>query len=199
MKKVFLLLMLAMSLVFVSCTSSENKVASDKKEESTSEETTEKKDSESTEKTEDDTQDEETEEDESDEKDKVNINYFDNFKDGEVLAIANITNNNNKQDLLAAYHVKELLLSESADAKEYLVFPKEDKSELIVKTKDADGDGESFDLGKQFGLKLGISDSDLDKYTLTVKNGDKSYDINIKLNEDGSLNLPKEVVEVIFK
>lgn len=188
MKKIFILLILAMSLVFVSCTSGENNSTSTKKESNVSEDSAKKE-----EKIEDDT------EDEQDMRDKVNIKYFDDFKEDEVIAIANVTYNNDKEDLFAAYHVKELLLSESDDAKEYLIFPKENKTEIVVKTKDSDADGETFALGQKYGLKLAISDNDLDKFTLTVKNSDKAYDINLKLKEDGMLELPKEAVEVLFK
>lgn len=195
MKKIFVLIILAMSLVFVSCTSADNKNASDKKESTANEENAKKE--EKADKDED--KKDKTEKTEEDLKDKVNIKYFDEFKDDELIAIANVTHNNDKQDLFAAYNVKELLLSENDDAKEYLIFPKEDKTELAIKSKDSDTEGESFTLGKKFGLKLAISDSDLDKYTIVVKHGDKAYDINLKLKEDGRLDLPKEAVEVLFK
>lgn len=197
MKKILILLVLAMSLVFVSCNTADNKNVGDKKEASASEES--KKTEESTEETSNEDNKEDAAQDNADMKDKVNIKYFDDFKDGEVLAIANITNNNDKEDLIAAYHVKELLLSENDDAKEYLVFPKEDNTDLTVKSKDSDAEGETFTLSQKFGLKLAISDSDLDKFVLSVKQGDKTYDISIKLKEDGRLDLPKEAVEVLFK
>ena len=69
----------------------------------------------------------------------------------------------------------------------------------MIKSSDSDGDGESFTLGKKFGLKLAISDSDLDKFVFTVKNGDKTKDFSLKLKEDGSLDLDKEIMEVVFK
>lgn len=193
MKKILIALLLALSLLSVACSAPVNKDA-EKKTETASTEKTEEKDTADDKKAEEDTQEES-----GDMKDKVNIKYFDDFKDGELLAIANITNNNDKEDLFAAYNVKELLLSENDDAKEYLIIPKEDKTDLIIKEKDSEGDGESFTLGKKFGLKLAISDSDLDKFVFTVKNVDKTKDFSFKLKEDGSLDLDKEIIEVVFK
>lgn len=195
MKKIIIAALLAISLLTLACAPKTNSDASDKVEEASEDKKTEAKDA-SGEKKEDK---DEAEKDSSDMKDKVNIKYFDDFKDDELLGIANVTNNNDKEDLFAAYNVKELLLSENDDAKEYLIFPKEDKTEFIVKAKDSESDGESFNLGKKFGLKLAISDADLDKFTFTVKNGDKAIDFSIKLKDDGSLDLSKEVVEVIYK
>lgn len=193
MKKILIALLLALSLLSVACSAPANKDA-EKKTETASTEKTEEKDTADDKKAE-----EETQEESGDMKDKVNIKYFDDFKDGELLAIANITNNNDKEDLFAAYNVKELLLSENDDAKEYLIIPKEDKTDLIIKEKDSEGDGESFTLGKKFGLKLAISDADLEKFIFTIKNGDNTKDFSIKLKEDGSLDLDKEVIEVVFK
>ena len=193
MKKILIALLLALSLLSVSCSAPANKDA-EKKTETASTEKNEEKDTVDDKKAEEDTQEES-----GDMKDKVNIKYFDDFKDGELLAIANITNNNDKEDLFAAYNVKELLLSENDDAKEYLIIPKEDKTDLIIKEKDSEGDGESFTLGKKFGLKLAISDADLEKFVFTIKNGDKTNDFSMKLKEDGSLDLGKEVIEVVFK
>ncbi|WP_058260593.1 hypothetical protein [Fenollaria timonensis] len=193
MKKILIALLLALSLLSVACSAPANKDA-EKKTETASTEKTEEKDTADDKKAE-----EETPEESGDMKDKVNIKYFDDFKDGELLAIANITNNNDKEDLFAAYNVKELLLSENDDAKEYLIIPKEDKTDLIIKEKDSEGDGESFTLGKKFGLKLAISDADLEKFVFTIKNGDNTKDFSMKLKEDGSLDLGKEVIEVVFK
>lgn len=193
MKKILIALLLALSLLSVACSAPANKDA-EKKTETASTEKTEEKDTADDKKAEEDTQEES-----GDMKDKVNIKYFDDFKDGELLAIANITNNNDKEDLFAAYNVKELLLSENDDAKEYLIIPKEDKTDLIIKEKDSEGDGESFTLGKKFGLKLAISDADLEKFIFTIKNGDNTKDFSMKLKEDGSLDLDKEVIEVVFK
>lgn len=193
MKKILIALLLALSLLSVACSAPASKDA-DKKTETASTEKTEEKDTADDKKAEEDTQEES-----GDMKDKVNIKYFDDFKDGELLAIANITNNNDKEDLFAAYNVKELLLSENDDAKEYLIIPKEDKTDLIIKEKDSEGDGESFTLGKKFGLKLAISDADLEKFVFTIKNGDKTTDFSMKLKEDGSLDLDKEIIEVVFK
>ena len=193
MKKILIALLLALSLLSVACSAPASKDA-EKKTETASTEKTEEKDTADDKKAEEDTQEES-----GDMKDKVNIKYFDDFKDGELLAIANITNNNDKEDLFAAYNVKELLLSENDDAKEYLIIPKEDKTDLIIKEKDSEGDGESFTLGKKFGLKLAISDADLEKFIFTIKNGDNTKDFSIKLKEDGSLDLDKEVIEVVFK
>lgn len=193
MKKILIALLLALSLLSVACSAPASKDA-DKKNETASTEETEEKDTADDKKAE-----EETNEESGDMKDKVNIKYFDDFKDGELLAIANITNNNDKEDLFAAYNVKELLLSENDDAKEYLIIPKEDKTDLIIKEKDSEGDGESFTLGKKFGLKLAISDADLEKFVFTIKNGDNTKDFSMKLKEDGSLDLDKEVIEVVFK
>lgn len=193
MKKILIALLLALSLLSVACSAPANKDA-EKKTETASTEETEEKDTADDKKAE-----EETNEESGDMKDKVNIKYFDDFKDGELLAIANITNNNDKEDLFAAYNVKELLLSENDDAKEYLIIPKEDKTDLIIKEKDSEGDGESFTLGKKFGLKLAISDADLEKFVFTIKNGDNTKDFSMKLKEDGSLDLDKEVIEVVFK
>ena len=193
MKKILIALLLALSLLSVACSAPANKDA-EKKTENASTEKTEEKDTADDKKAEEDTQEES-----GDMKDKVNIKYFDDFKDGELLAIANITNNNDKEDLFAAYNVKELLLSENDDAKEYLIIPKEDKTDLIIKEKDSEGDGESFTLGKKFGLKLAISDADLEKFVFTIKNGDNTKDFSMKLKEDGSLDLDKEVIEVVFK
>lgn len=193
MKKILIALLLALSLLSVACSAPASKDA-DKKNETASTEETEEKDTADDKKAEEDTQEES-----GDMKDKVNIKYFDDFKDGELLAIANITNNNDKEDLFAAYNVKELLLSENDDAKEYLIIPKEDKTDLIIKEKDSEGDGESFTLGKKFGLKLAISDADLEKFVFTIKNGDNTKDFSMKLKEDGSLDLDKEVIEVVFK
>lgn len=193
MKKILISLLLALSLLSVACSAPANKDA-EKKTETASTEKTEEKDTADDKKAE-----EETPEESGDMKDKVNIKYFDDFKDGELLAIANITNNNDKEDLFAAYNVKELLLSENDDAKEYLIIPKEDKTDLIIKEKDSEGDGESFTLGKKFGLKLAISDADLEKFVFTIKNGDNTNDFSMKLKEDGSLDLGKEVIEVVFK
>lgn len=193
MKKILIALLLALSLLSVACSAPANKDA-EKKTETASTEKTEEKDTADDKKAE-----EETNEESGDMKDKVNIKYFDDFKDGELLAIANITNNNDKEDLFAAYNVKELLLSENDDAKEYLIIPKEDKTDLIIKEKDSEGDGESFTLGKKFGLKLAISDADLEKFVFTIKNGDNTKDFSMKLKEDGSLDLDKEVIEVVFK
>ena len=193
MKKILIALLLALSLLSVACSAPANKDA-EKKTETASTEKTEEKDTADDKKAE-----EETQEESGDMKDKVNIKYFDDFKDGELLAIANITNNNDKEDLFAAYNVKELLLSENDDAKEYLIIPKEDKTDLIIKEKDSEGDGESFTLGKKFGLKLAISDADLEKFVFTIKNGDNTTDFSMKLKEDGSLDLDKEVIEVVFK
>ena len=193
MKKILIALLLALSLLSVACSAPANKDA-EKKTETASTEKTEEKDTADDKKAEEDTQEES-----GDMKDKVNIKYFDDFKDGELLAIANITNNNDKEDLFAAYNVKELLLSENDDAKEYLIIPKEDKTDLIIKEKDSEGDGESFTLGKKFGLKLAISDADLEKFVFTIKNGDNTNDFSMKLKEDGSLDLGKEVIEVVFK
>lgn len=193
MKKILIALLLALSLLSVACSAPANKDA-EKKTETASTEKTEEKDTADDKKAEEDTQEES-----GDMKDKVNIKYFDDFKDGELLAIANITNNNDKEDLFAAYNVKELLLSENDDAKEYLIIPKEDKTDLIIKEKDSEGDGESFTLGKKFGLKLAISDADLEKFVFTIKNGDNTKDFSMKLKEDGSLDLDKEVIEVVFK
>lgn len=193
MKKILIALLLALSLLSVACSAPVNKDA-EKKTETASTEKTEEKDTADDKKAEEDTQEES-----GDMKDKVNIKYFDDFKDGELLAIANITNNNDKEDLFAAYNVKELLLSENDDAKEYLIIPKEDKTDLIIKEKDSEGDGESFTLGKKFGLKLAISDADLEKFVFTIKNGDNTTDFSMKLKEDGSLDLGKEVIEVVFK
>ncbi len=182
MKKILIALLLALSLLSVACSAPASKDA-DKKNETASTEKTEEKDTADDKKAEEDTQEES-----GDMKDKVNIKYFDDFKDGELLAIANITNNK-----------KELLLSENDDAKEYLIIPKEDKTDLIIKEKDSEGDGESFTLGKKFGLKLAISDADLEKFVFTIKNGDNTKDFSMKLKEDGSLDLDKEVIEVVFK
>lgn len=193
MKKILIALLLALSLLSVACSAPANKDA-EKKTETASTEKTEEKDTADDKKAEEDTQEES-----GDMKDKVNIKYFDDFKDGELLAIANITNNNDKEDLFAAYNVKELLLSENDDAKEYLIIPKEDKTDLIIKEKDSEGDGESFTLGKKFGLKLAISDADLEKFVFTIKNADNTKDFSMKLKEDGSLDLDKEVIEVVFK
>lgn len=193
MKKILIALLLALSLLSVACSAPASKDA-EKKTETASTEKTEEKDTADDKKAE-----EETNEESGDMKDKVNIKYFDDFKDGELLAIANITNNNDKEDLFAAYNVKELLLSENDDAKEYLIIPKEDKTDLVIKSSDSEGDGESFTLGKKFGLKLAISDSDLDKFVFTVKNVDKTKDFSFKLKEDGSLDLDKEIIEVVFK
>lgn len=193
MKKILIALLLALSLLSVACSAPAGKDA-DKRAETASTEKTEEKDTADDKKAEEDTQEES-----GDMKDKVNIKYFDDFKDGELLAIANITNNNDKEDLFAAYNVKELLLSENDDAKEYLIIPKEDKTDLIIKEKDSEGDGESFTLGKKFGLKLAISDADLEKFVFTIKNGDKTKDFSFKLKEDGSLDLDKEIIEVVFK
>lgn len=193
MKKILIALLLALSLLSVACSAPANKDA-EKKTETASTEKTEEKDTADDKKAE-----EETPEESGDMKDKVNIKYFDDFKDGELLAIANITNNNDKEDLFAAYNVKELLLSENDDAKEYLIIPKEDKTDLIIKEKDSEGDGESFTLGKKFGLKLAISDADLEKFVFTIKNADETTDFSMKLKEDGSLDLGKEVIEVVFK
>ena len=192
MKKILIALLLALSLLSVACSAPASKDA-DKKNETASTEKTEEKDTADDKKAEEDTQEES-----GDMKDKVNIKYFDDFKDGELLAIANITNNNDKEDLFAAYNVKELLLSENDDAKEYLIIPKEDKTDLIIKEKDSEGDGESFTLGKKFGLKLAISDADLEKFVFTIKNGDNTKDFSMKLKEDGSLDLDKDVIEVVF-
>lgn len=193
MKKILIALLLALSLLSVACSAPASKDA-DKRAETASTEKTEEKDTSDDKKAEEDTQEES-----GDMKDKVNIKYFDDFKDGELLAIANITNNNDKEDLFAAYNVKELLLSENDDAKEYLIIPKEDKTDLIIKEKDSEGDGESFTLGKKFGLKLAISDADLEKFVFTIKNGDNTKDFSMKLKEDGSLDLDKEIIEVVFK
>lgn len=193
MKKILIALLLALSLLSVACSAPSSKDA-DKKTETARTEKTEEKDTADDKKAE-----EETEEKSGDMNDKVNIKYFNDFKDGELLAIANITNNNDKEDLFAAYNVKELLLSENDDAKEYLIIPKEDKTDLIIKEKDSEGDGESFTLGKKFGLKLAISDADLEKFVFTIKNGDKTKDFSFKLKEDGSLDLDKEIIEVVFK
>lgn len=193
MKKILIALLLALSLLSVACSAPASKDA-DKKNETASTEETEEKDTADDKKAE-----EETNEESGDMKDKVNIKYFDDFKDGELLAIANITNNNDKEDLFAAYNVKELLLSENDDAKEYLIIPKEDKTDLIIKEKDSEGDGKSFTLGKKFGLKLAISDADLEKFVFTIKNGDNTKDFSMKLKEDGSLDLDKEIMEVVFK
>lgn len=193
MKKILIALLLALSLLSVACSAPANKDA-EKKTETASTEKTEEKDTADDKKAEEDTQEES-----GDMKDKVNIKYFDDFKDGELLAIANITNNNDKEDLFAAYNVKELLLSENDDAKEYLIIPKEDKTDLIIKEKDSEGDGESFTLGKKFGLKLAISDADLEKFVFTIKNGDNTKDFSMELKEDGSLDLDKEIIEVVFK
>lgn len=193
MKKILISILLALSLLSVACSAPSSKDA-DKKTETASTEKTEEKDTADDKKAE-----EETEEKSGDMKDKVNIKYFNDFKDGELLAIANITNNNDKEDLFAAYNVKELLLSENDDAKEYLIIPKEDKTDLIIKEKDSEGDGELLTLGKKFGLKLAISDADLEKFVFTIKNGDKTTDFSMKLKEDGSLDLNKEVIEVVFK
>lgn len=193
MKKILIALLLALSLLSVACSAPASKDA-DKRAETASTEKTEEKD-----KADDKKAEEETNEESGDMKDKVNIKYFDDFKDGELLAIANITNNNDKEDLFAAYNVKELLLSENDDAKEYLIIPKEDKTDLIIKEKDSEGDGESFTLGKKFGLKLAISDADLEKFVFTIKNGDNTTDFSMKLKVDGSLDLDKEVIEVVFK
>lgn len=193
MKKILIALLLALSLLSVACSAPASKDA-DKKNETASTEKTEEKDTADDKKAE-----EETNEESGDMKDKVNIKYFDDFKDGELLAIANITNNNDKEDLFAAYNVKELLLSENDDAKEYLIIPKEDKTDLIIKEKDSEGDGESFTLGKKFGLKLAISDADLEKFVFTIKNGNNTKDFSMKLKEDGSLDLDKEIIEVVFK
>lgn len=193
MKKILIALLLSLSLLSVACSAPASKDA-DKKNETASTEKTEEKDTADDKKAE-----EETNEESGDMKDKVNIKYFDDFKDGELLAIANITNNNDKEDLFAAYNVKELLLSENDDAKEYLIIPKEDKTDLVIKSSDSEGDGESFTLGKKFGLKLAISDSDLDKFVFTVKNVDKTKDFSFKLKEDGSLDFDKEIIEVVFK
>lgn len=193
MKKILIALLLALSLLSVACSAPASKDV-DKRAETASTEKTEEKDTADDKKVEEDTQEESV-----DMKDKVNIKYFDDFKDGELLAIANITNNNDKEDLFAAYNVKELLLSENDDAKEYLIIPKEDKTDLIIKEKDSEGDGESFTLGKKFGLKLAISDADLEKFVFTIKNADKTTDFSMKLKEDGSLDLGKEVIEVVFK
>ena len=193
MKKILIALLLALSLLSVACSAPAHKDA-EKKTETASTEKTEEKDTADDKKAE-----EETPEESGDMKDKVNIKYFDDFKDGELLAIANITNNNDKEDLFAAYNVKELLLSENDDAKEYLIIPKEDKTDLIIKEKDSEGDGESFTLGKKFGLKLAISDADLEKFVFTIKNGDNTNDFSMKLKEDGSLDLDKEIMEVVFK
>lgn len=193
MKKILIALLLALSLLSVACSAPASKDA-DKRAETASTEKTEEKDTADDKKAE-----EETQEESGDMKDKVNIKYFDDFKDGELLAIANITNNNDKEDLFAAYNVKELLLSENDDAKEYLIIPKEDKTDLIIKEKDSEGDGESFTLGKKFGLKLAISDADLEKFVFTIKNADETTDFSMKLKEDGSLDLGKEVIEVVFK
>lgn len=193
MKKILIALLLALSLLSVACSAPASKDA-DKKNETASTEETEEKDTADDKKAEEDTQEES-----GDMKEKVNIKYFDDFKDGELLAIANITNNNDKEDLFAAYNVKELLLSENDDAKEYLIIPKEDKTDLIIKEKDSEGDGESFTLGKKFGLKLAISDADLEKFVFTIKNGDNTKDFSMKLKEDGSLDLDKEIIEVVFK
>jgi len=193
MKKILIALLLALSLLSVACSAPANKDA-EKKTETASTEKNEEKDTADDKKAEEDTQEES-----GDMKDKVNIKYFDDFKDGELLAIANITNNNDKEDLFAAYNVKELLLSENDDAKEYLIIPKEDKTDLIIKEKDSEGDGKSFTLGKKFGLKLAISDADLEKFVFTIKNGDNTNDFSMKLKEDGSLDLGKEVIEVVFK
>lgn len=193
MKKILIALLLALSLLSVACSAPASKDA-DKKNETASTEETEEKDTADDKKAE-----EETNEESGDMKDKVNIKYFDDFKDGELLAIANITNNNDKEDLFAAYNVKELLLSENDDAKEYLIIPKEDKTDLIIKEKDSEGDGESFTLGKKFGLKLAISDADLERFVFTIKNGDNTKDFSMKLKEDGSLDLDKEIMEVVFK
>ena len=195
MKKIIIAALLAISLLTLACAPKTKSDASDKVEEASEDKKTEAKDA-SEEKKEDK---DEAEKDSSDMKDKVNIKYFDDFKDDELIGIANVTNNNDKEDLFAAYNVKDLLLSENDDAKEYLIFPKEDKTEFIVKAKDSESDGESFSLAKKFGLKLAISDADLDKFTFTVKNGDKAIDFSIKLKDDGSLDLSKEVVEVIYK
>lgn len=192
MKKIFILLILAMSFVFVSCTGADNKDISNKKEDST-------KVADVNDEKADEKESNEDNKDDVDMKDKVNIDYFNDFKDDEVLGISNITYNNDKEDLFAAYHVKELLLSENDDAKEYLVFPKEDNTDVTVKSKDSDAEGETFTLSQKFGLKLAISDSDLEKFILVVKHGDKTSDISIKLKEDGRLDLPKEAVEVLFK
>lgn len=175
MKKILIALLLALSLLSVACSAPANKDA-EKKTETASTEKNEEKDTVDDKKAEEDTQEES-----GDMKDKVNIKYFDDFKDGELLAIANITNNSDKEDLFAAYNVKELLLSENDDAKEYLIIPKEDKIDLIIKEKDSEGDGESFTLGKKFGLKLAISDADLEKFVFTIKNGDKTTDFSINL------------------
>lgn len=193
MKKILIALLLALSLLSVACSAPSSKDA-DKKTETARTEKTEEKDTADDKKAE-----EETEEKSGDMNDKVNIKYFNDFKDGELLAIANITNNNDKEDLFAAYNVKELLLSENDDAKEYLIIPKEDKTDLIIKEKDSEGDGESFTLGKKFGLKLAISDADFEKFVFTIKNGDKTKDFSFKLKEDGSLDLDKEIIEVVFK
>lgn len=193
MKKILIALLLALSLLSVACSAPASKDA-EKKTETASTEKTEEKDMADDKKAE-----EETQEESGDMKDKVNIKYFYDFKDGELLAIANITNNNDKEDLFAAYNVKELLLSENDDAKEYLIIPKEDKTDLIIKEKDSEGDGESFTLGKKFGLKLAISDADLEKFVFTIKNGDNTKDFSMKLKEDGSLDLDKEIIEVVFK
>lgn len=193
MKKILITLLLALSLLSVACSAPASK-DDDKKTETASTEKTEEKDTADDKKAE-----EEKEEESGDMKDKVNIKYFDDFKDDELLAIANITNNNDKEDLFAAYNVKELLLSENDDAKEYLIIPKEDKTDLIIKEKDSEGDGESFTLSKRFGLKLAISDADLEKFVFTIKNGDNTKDFSMKLKEDGSLDLEKEVIEVVFK
>ena len=193
MKKILISLLLALSLLSVACSAPANKDAEKKTETASTEKTEEKY-------TADDKKaEEETQEESGNMKDKVNIKYFDDFKDGELLAIANITNNNDKEDLFAAYNVKELLLSENDDAKEYLIIPKEDKTDLIIKEKDSEGDGESFTLGKKFGLKLAISDADLEKFVFTIKNGDNTKDFSMKLKEDGSLDLDKEIIEVVFK
>lgn len=189
MKKILFALLLAISLLSVACSAPSTKEA-EKKTETASEEKSEEKDK---------SKEKDDKKEADDMKDKVNIKYFDDFKDDEVLAIANITYNNDKEDLFAAYNVKELLLSESDDAKEYLFIPKDDKTELVIKEKDSEGDGESFTLAQKFGLKLAISDSDLDKFVFTVKYGDKTKDFSLKLKEDGSLDLDKEIIEVIFK
>lgn len=189
MKKILISLLLAISLLSVACSAPSTKEA-EKKTETANEEKTEEKDK---------AEEKDDKKEAGDMKDKVNIKYFDEFKDDEILAIANVTYNNDKEDLFAAYNVKELRLSENDDAKEYLIIPKDDKTDLVIKSSDSEGDGESFTLGKKFGLKLAISDSDLDKFVFTVKNGDKTKDFSLKLKEDSSLDLDKEIMEVVFK
>lgn len=193
MKKILISLLLAISLLSVACSVPSTKEA-EKKTETANEEKTEEKD-----KADDKAEEKDDKKEAGDMKDKVNIKYFDEFKDDEILAIANVTYNNDKEDLFAAYNVKELRLSENDDAKEYLIIPKDDKTDLVIKSSDSEGDGESFTLGKKFGLKLAISDSDLDKFVFTVKNGDKTKDFSFKLKEDGGLDLDKEIMEVVFK